>query len=83
MAIHKLSPVFPLKFLWLTFLEGVYHGRFGPRQHKIPEERKYIRLWHLLLAYKNQKKRHKEKHMRDGLGRGFKYIWSGNLLSLV
>lgn len=69
MATHKLSPAFPLKFPWLTFLEGVYRGRFGPRQHKIPEERKYICLWHMLLAYENQK-RHKEKNMRAALGRG-------------
>lgn len=56
MAVHKLSPVFPSKFLWLTFLKDVSHGRFGPRQHKIPEEIKYVCLWHMALAFDNRKR---------------------------
>lgn len=64
MAVHKLSPVFPLKFLWLTFLEDVYHGRFGPRQHKIPEEKKYICLWHMLLAFEKPNKTQRKEHER-------------------
>lgn len=58
MAIRKLSPVFPLKFLWLTFLKDVSRGRFGPRQHKIPEERKYMFVfgtWHWHLTTKKDK----------------------------
>lgn len=70
MAIHKLSPVFPLKVLWLTFLEDVSHGRFGPRQHKIPEEIKYMFVfgtWQ--LAFDNQT-RQIEKNKRERIGRG-------------
>lgn len=86
MAIHKISPVFPLKFLWLTFLEDVSHGIFGPRQHKIPgeikymfvfgtwqhkipEEIKYVCLWHMALAFDNQK-RQIEKNGKERIGRG-------------
>lgn len=47
MAIHKISPVFPLKFLWLTFVEDVSHGRFGPRKHKRPREIENVCLWHM------------------------------------
>lgn len=60
MAIHKLSPVFPLKFLWLTFLEGVYHGRFGPRQHKKPEEKTHLSLAHVTGIWKPKKTQRKE-----------------------
>lgn len=53
MAIHKLSPVFPLKFLWLTSVEDVSHGRFGPRQNKRPKDIKHICLRHMVLVCDN------------------------------
>lgn len=67
MAIHKLSLVFPLKFLWLTFSEDVSHGRFGPRQHKIPEDIKiHVCLWHMALAFDNQKRQTEKKRENRG-----------------
>lgn len=55
MAIHKLSPVFPLKFLWLTSVEDVSHGRFGPRQNKRPKDIKHTCLRHMVLVCDNKK----------------------------
>lgn len=55
MASHKLSPVFPLKFLWLISVEDVSRGRFGPRQHKRPKDIQYVCLRHMVLVCDNTK----------------------------
>lgn len=67
MASRKLSPVSPSEFPWLTFLEDVSHGRFGPRQRKIPEEIKYIFVfgtWHLTTKKDKQKRRSRNRESR-------------------
>lgn len=72
MASRKLSPVSPSEFPWLTFLEDVSHGRFGPRQRKIPEEVKYIfvfgtRHWHLTTKKDKQKRNRNRESRREEL----------------